>query len=295
MLTKLSGLLGLLVFSSCRGCIPEVMSATANIVEGLLTAKTVAPVNTRQVGVAQEMLGVNCFLTVSCSYTYTFINEAFLSFVSAHVAFQASCFDVGSRTTLQCCRGADSHSWSMGAPDGMISQVFLIVEPKFEWDADAVKRRERAVKRAKIATAELFRASPLDDTHAAFPEGQMCASRTGITVAAVDYLYCFLPLLLVQVSYASVLPPSANATEPGSVVGEGKRHCQQGSARGCQLHLLRLGSFYEECVSSLGNLKTLLSRHNFCSAATHQWSLNPFLRQLLIVNIVSFFFRPFLL
>lgn len=46
---------------------------------------------------------------------------------------------------------------------GGLRQVFFVVEPKFEWDAGAVKRRERAVKRAKIAAAELFRASPLDD------------------------------------------------------------------------------------------------------------------------------------
>lgn len=44
-----------------------------------------------------------------------------------------------------------------------IGQVFLVVEPKLEWDTEAVKRRDRAVKRAQIATAELFRTSPLDD------------------------------------------------------------------------------------------------------------------------------------
>lgn len=52
-------------------------------------------------------------------------------------------------------------------------QVFLVVEPKFEWDAGAVKRRERAAKSAKIAAAELFRMSPLlDDTSAGPTEGQ---------------------------------------------------------------------------------------------------------------------------
>lgn len=59
-------------------------------------------------------------------------------------------------------------------------QVFLVVEPKFEWDAGAVKRRERAVKSAKIAAAELFRMSPLlDDASAGPTEGQ----------SAPEYLY----------------------------------------------------------------------------------------------------------
>lgn len=49
----------------------------------------------------------------------------------------------------------------------------MVVEPKFEWDAGAVKRRERAAKSAKIAAAELFRMSPLlDDTSAGPTEGQ---------------------------------------------------------------------------------------------------------------------------
>ncbi|CAM9668832.1 unnamed protein product [Ectocarpus sp. 4 AP-2014] len=52
-----------------------------------------------------------------------------------------------------------------------VDRVFLVVEPKFEWDAGAVKRRERAVKRGKIAAAELFRTSPLDDTPAGSTEG----------------------------------------------------------------------------------------------------------------------------
>lgn len=51
-------------------------------------------------------------------------------------------------------------------------QVFLVVEPKFEWDAGAVKRRERAVKRAKIAAAELFRTSPLDENSSESTEGR---------------------------------------------------------------------------------------------------------------------------
>lgn len=42
------------------------------------------------------------------------------------------------------------------------SQVFLVVEPKFVWDAEAVRKREKAIKRAKLAAAELFRVSPLD-------------------------------------------------------------------------------------------------------------------------------------
>lgn len=58
------------------------------------------------------------------------------------------------------------------------TQVFLVVEPKFEWDAGAVKRRERAVKRAKIAAAELFRTSPLDDnTQAGSAEGAWVGRR----------------------------------------------------------------------------------------------------------------------
>lgn len=52
-----------------------------------------------------------------------------------------------------------------------LRQLFLVVEPKFEWDAGAVKRRERAVKRAKIAAAELFRTSPLDDNSSRPTEG----------------------------------------------------------------------------------------------------------------------------
>lgn len=51
-------------------------------------------------------------------------------------------------------------------------QVFLVVEPKFEWDAGAVKRRERAVKRAKVAAAEMFRTSPLDDNSSGSAEGR---------------------------------------------------------------------------------------------------------------------------
>ncbi|CAM9958896.1 unnamed protein product, partial [Discosporangium mesarthrocarpum] len=41
----------------------------------------------------------------------------------------------------------------------VIDRVFLVVEPKYEWDKKAVKRREQAVKRAKIASAEMFRLS----------------------------------------------------------------------------------------------------------------------------------------
>lgn len=52
-----------------------------------------------------------------------------------------------------------------------LRQVFLVVEPKFELDAGAVKRRERAVKRAKIAAAELFRTSPLDENPSGSSEG----------------------------------------------------------------------------------------------------------------------------
>lgn len=53
-----------------------------------------------------------------------------------------------------------------------VTQVFLVVEPKFEWHAGAVKRRERAVKRGKIAAAELFRTSPLDDSPAGSTDGE---------------------------------------------------------------------------------------------------------------------------
>lgn len=45
------------------------------------------------------------------------------------------------------------------------------VEPKFEWDADSVKRRERAVKRAKIASANLFQTSPTDQAAGSLSEG----------------------------------------------------------------------------------------------------------------------------
>ncbi|CAM9941979.1 unnamed protein product, partial [Sphacelaria rigidula] len=54
----------------------------------------------------------------------------------------------------------------------VIDRVFLVVEPKFEWDADAVKRREKAVKCAKLAAAELFRTSPLEDPNAASEPGR---------------------------------------------------------------------------------------------------------------------------
>lgn len=49
--------------------------------------------------------------------------------------------------------------------------MFLVVEPKFEWDAGAVKRRDRAVKHARITAAELFRTSPLDESPAGSAEG----------------------------------------------------------------------------------------------------------------------------
>lgn len=58
-------------------------------------------------------------------------------------------------------------------------QVFLVVEPKFEWDAEAVKRRDRAVKRAQIATAELFRTSPLDNDDDAAAAAAAAASMEG--------------------------------------------------------------------------------------------------------------------
>lgn len=54
----------------------------------------------------------------------------------------------------------------------MYCQVFLVVEPKFEWDADAVKRREQAIKSAKIATADLLRNLPLNDSASTPAEGQ---------------------------------------------------------------------------------------------------------------------------
>ncbi|CAM9510658.1 unnamed protein product [Pylaiella littoralis] len=52
-----------------------------------------------------------------------------------------------------------------------VERVFLVVEPKFEWDAGAVKRRERAVKHAKLTAAELFRTSPLDESPSGSTEG----------------------------------------------------------------------------------------------------------------------------
>lgn len=64
-------------------------------------------------------------------------------------------------------------------------KVFMVVEPKLEGDADAVKRREKAIKRAKIATAELFRTSPLevdpaasDGTEGGQPLFALCCSVT---------------------------------------------------------------------------------------------------------------------
>ncbi|CAM9592413.1 unnamed protein product [Choristocarpus tenellus] len=42
----------------------------------------------------------------------------------------------------------------------VINRVFLVVEPKYEWDERAMKRREQAIKRSKIASAEIFRLSP---------------------------------------------------------------------------------------------------------------------------------------
>lgn len=61
-----------------------------------------------------------------------------------------------------------------------LPQVFLVVEPKFEWDADAVKRREKAVKRAKLAAADLFRTSPLDDAPTASEPGKLFLVLLGI-------------------------------------------------------------------------------------------------------------------
>lgn len=62
-----------------------------------------------------------------------------------------------------------------------------MVEPKFEWDADAVKRRDRAVKRAQIATAELFQTSPLDDDDAAAATTAAAAAAAASTEGQLAY------------------------------------------------------------------------------------------------------------
>lgn len=69
---------------------------------------------------------------------------------------------------------------------GFLRQVFLVVEPKFEWDAGAVKRRERAVKRAKIAAAELFRTSPLDEN----PSGSTAEGQPAFVSSQFQFFGC---------------------------------------------------------------------------------------------------------
>ena len=38
----------------------------------------------------------------------------------------------------------------------VVDRVYLLAEPKYEWDAGAHVRREQAIKQAKLAAAELF-------------------------------------------------------------------------------------------------------------------------------------------